>query len=379
MLQYLLSSVAVKTVKSFGSAAELQPSSKPEIVRSTELLESLVSAQIVHLQRRPVSGQHSIEAVFGAVRDTMGELGCSPEVAVAPYPSKGILCRVGNLRWALRHQGDVNHITGDVHFLALVLPKKRTILTIHDCLPLDRFCGPRRWLLKKLWFDWPIRRSAVVTVISEETKRRLLHHVPVPVEKIVVIPDAVSPIYRPWPRPFRAECPTILHVGTGINKNVPRLIQAIAGLRCRLKIIGILHEGIRCQLEAARISYESASNLDEAAMYQAYCDSDVVSFASTYEGFGMPIVEAQWVERPVVTSNCSSMPEVAGEGACLVDPFDVQSIRQGIVRVIEDADYRQELVEKGRTNRERFALEKIARQYIELYERVARAAAGKNG
>jgi glycosyltransferase involved in cell wall biosynthesis len=66
------------------------------------------------------------------------------------------------------------------------------------------------------------------------------------------------------------------------------------------------------------------------------------------------------------------MPEVAGKGACLVDPFNVQSIRKGIVRVMNDAEYRERIVEEGRRNRERFTQEKVAQQCIELYERVAR-------
>jgi glycosyltransferase involved in cell wall biosynthesis len=143
-------------------------------------------------------------------------------------------------------------------------------------------------------------------------------------------------------------------------------------MQCRLKIIGDLDDQTTRQLKEAKISYESAVNLSEAEMYQAYCDADLVSFVSTYEGFGMPIVEAQWVERPVVTSNCSSMPEVAGEGACLVDPFDVGSIREGIQRVIRDTAFRQHLVEQGRGNRERFSLEEIAKQYLSLYERLAK-------
>jgi glycosyltransferase involved in cell wall biosynthesis len=254
------------------------------------------------------------------------------------------------------------------------LPPKQTILTIHDCFALERSSGLKRFVLRMVWFDWPIRRSVFVTVVSEETKRQLLRHVNVPESKVIVIPVAVSPTFRPYPRLFREECPTILHVGTAVNKNLSRLIDALSGVRCRLKIIGVLDDGIRCQLQERGITYESAANLNEAQMLQAYCDADLVSFVSTYEGFGMPIIEAQWVERPVVTSNCSSMPEVAGKGACLVDPFDVQSIRQGILQVIGDAGYRAGLLEEGRKNRERFSLEGIARMYLDLYERVAKSA-----
>jgi glycosyltransferase involved in cell wall biosynthesis len=213
----------------------------------------------------------------------------------------------------------------------------------------------------------------VVTVISEETKRQLLRHVRAPEQKIEVVPNAVAPIFQPCPRPFRKDCPQILQIGTRPNKNLPRLIQALQGLNCRLKIIGPLDQTLRDELARSGVSYEAVTQLDEEGMFRAYCECDIVSFASTYEGFGMPIVEAQAVERPVVTSDCSSMPEVAGEGACLVDPFDVDSIRHGFERVIHDDTYRESLIEHGRANRRRFDRAEVARQYIELYKQLSGA------
>ncbi len=90
-------------------------------------------------------------------------------------------------------------------------------------------------------------------------------------------------------------------------------------------------------------------------------------FASTYEGFGLPIVEAQATGRPVVTSDTLSMPEVAGDAACLVDPFNVESIRNGILKVIQDTGYREQLVQNGLKNVERFKPESVAMQYLALY------------
>jgi glycosyltransferase involved in cell wall biosynthesis len=105
-------------------------------------------------------------------------------------------------------------------------------------------------------------------------------------------------------------------------------------------------------------------------MYESYCAADLVSFVSTYEGFGLPILEANAVGRPVVTSNVSSMPEVAGDAACLVDPFDVASIRSGILRTIEDREYRERLICNGFDNVQRYVPEKVTYKYIELYRRI---------
>lgn len=325
-------------------------------------------AAVVHFQRNPFLDQFSIELLFASIRESMRARGTQVQSKTVPYQSKGFWPRLANILWASRHQGRINHITGDIHYLALGLRRDRTILTIHDCYQLERLKGLKRWIMRVFWFDLPMRNSAVVTVISEEAKRQLRRYVGVSAERIVVVPDAVAPTFKPYPKRFNVDCPQILQIGTKPNKNIPRLIEAIKGLRCHLKIIGVLDRDQLRMLDRSGISYDGDANLGEAAMYRAYCDADVVCFASTYEGFGMPIIEAQWVERPVVTSNCSSMPEVAGDAACLVNPFSVTSIRAGLERVINDADYRGTLIERGRINRERFSLTQVAGSYLSLYK-----------
>ena len=105
-------------------------------------------------------------------------------------------------------------------------------------------------------------------------------------------------------------------------------------------------------------------------MAERYRQADVVVFASPYEGFGMPVVEAQATGRPVVTSNIEPMMWVAGaESACFVDPFDPVSIRAGIERVIQDEPYRNKLTTNGLGNVKRYSIRQIAGQYIQVYRK----------
>lgn len=328
---------------------------------------------IEYVFRRPAAGNFSIETLFQSVSGFIEEDGeFRVSRAVVPCISRGVWPRVRNFLWAYRRRRkcDLFHITGDVTYLGMAMPSDRTIVTFHDARGMDEYAALNRTLFREIWVKGPCRRVAAVTVVSNESAGRILRHVPQASEKLHVIPNAVSPLFQPSPRPIHASCPIVLQVGAGDNKNVGRVALALKGLDCEFHIIGRPNGATSRILEQCNIRYRLSSNLTAQEILSAYQEADVVTFCSTIEGFGMPILEAQWVERPVVTSNCSSMPEVAGKGACLVDPFDVASIRRGIERVFFDARYRDSLIAEGRINRERFTLKSVANMYMELYRKV---------
>src|SRR6185437_10132045 len=140
-----------------------------------------------------------------------------------------------------------------------------------------------------------------------------------------------------------------------------------------LDVVGELDDEQREILKRNGIRHEASSGLSQDQLLEKYRDCDLLAFPSTYEGFGLPIVEAQTVGRPVLTSALSPMQDVAGAGACLVDPFDSVAIRQGVLRIINDPVYREQLVQLGWQNVTRFSLEKVTDQYMTLYRRLTRA------
>jgi glycosyltransferase involved in cell wall biosynthesis len=270
-------------------------------------------------------------------------------------------------------QADVNHVTGDVHFITLLLRRKSTILTIHDLATLDRLSGFKRWLYRLVWLRIPARRVRIITVISNATRDHVRRELGGIAADIRVIPDCVFDGFDPHPRPFHAERPTVLIIGLARNKNFPRVVEALHGIPCNLRVVGYLTPELAETLAKHEISYTSDFRLSDHAIIEEYRKCDLLVFASTSEGFGLPILEAQAVGRPVITSNVSSMPEVAGDGAELVDPFDTNSIRAGILRVISDEQRRNMLIERGFANVLRFRVAAVAEQYAEVYREVAQA------
>ena len=319
---------------------------------------------VVQFMRRPLTDYHSIEKLFSSVRSAMRSE-ADVRVEECPFPSRGLLPRLSNLRRAKRAAGRVNHVTGDVHYLALALPGTNTLLTVHDCVAMHRGSALKRAVLRKLYFQWPVARAAVVSTISKATKEELLRVTGCDPAKVRVIPDCVSEEFHHAPRAFDAERPTVLLVGTLPHKNLERTLEALRGIPSRLRIIGRLTSQQQALLKD--FDYRNDFDLTTRQMAAAYRDCDLLLFASLYEGFGMPVLEAQATGRAVVTSSLSSLPEVAGDGACLVDPNDPESIRAGVLRVIEDSGFREELVGRGLRNAEQYRPERIAGMYLELY------------
>jgi glycosyltransferase involved in cell wall biosynthesis len=311
----------------------------------------------------------SLEFIFDDVRKRLKDRIDAVKV-VAPYYSNGLFRRLAIGFDAWRKQSGINHVTGDTTFSAIPLVSKRTVLTILDCGVLARTKGWKRRIIKWIWFDWPIQRTSIVTTISTSSRNEIIEVTGCCPEKVRVVPVAVSDAFEKCDKQFNKQRPRILHIGTYPNKNLPRLIEALDGVSCTLVVIGKIDAPTMELIAKHNIELENHFDIPQEDVIAHYGNSDMVSFASVYEGFGMPIIEANVVGRAVVTSNVASMPEVAGDAACLIDPFDVQSIRTGILKVIENDEYRDQLVQLGYQNASRFQPEKIAQMYLDIYTEI---------
>ncbi|WP_053990078.1 glycosyltransferase family 1 protein [Mangrovimonas sp. TPBH4] len=323
--------------------------------------------QIVNfIFRAELPQYNSIEELFKALIPVIGQ---KRGVQISKLPSAGASLKgIGqNLKGVSLNKTEIVHITGDVHYMALVTGNK-TVLTIHDVRSIVKGPWLKQQIVKLFWFWLPALCVKKITVISEFSKEELKKVIPFAASKIQVVYNPVNSQLCYTPKKLDVRKPQILLLGTKPNKNLERTLEALKELDCTLLIIGLLSESQISLLKAFDFEYKNEFYVPYQDIVNAYTKSDLVLFASTYEGFGMPIIEAQAIGRPVITSNMGAMKEVAGAGACLVDPYSVNSIREGVKKVLGEEAYRQNLIVSGLENVKRFQLDVIAEQYLALYQ-----------
>lgn len=334
-------------------------------------IPELVRLRVTLVMRRPFPGNFSVERVFRDVA-TAFPPNIDASLVVVPCQSRGCLPRLRNLLFTARLRADVVHITGDIQYCALAVRRSRCVLTVLDLVSLRRLGGWRRRVLFMTWYRLPIARAGAVTTISEAVRADLLAELPDAASKTSVIGCPVGKEFAPransapHSRTFR-----VLQVGTGANKNLERVATALKDLPVHLHVVGLMSDLQRRALEDLGLSYSQDSDLSDREMTLAYQESDLLVFASTYEGFGLPIIEAQACGTPVVTSCIPPMCDIAGDTAVLVDPYDISSIERGVKAILDDSILRSRLVQTGRANATRYSPDRIASEYADAYSRLA--------
>lgn len=259
------------------------------------------------------------------------------------------------------------HITGDVHYLTIALLRRKIVVTVHDIGRINNIGRFRRlfyWILRIL----PLKLATKVVFISEFAKQEVAVYLSLSPEKTIVIPDAVGDEFKYVQKEFNVIKPTILHIGTRPHKNLLRTIEALEAIPCHLRIVGKLSSYDCNLLSMYKIDFSNVCDLSDQELLIEYQNADIVNFPSIHEGFGMPIIESQAVGRVVITSNISPMKEVAGAGACLCNPYSVQSIRNAYLQIISNETYRNNVIECGLRNVMQYRSSVIAQKYIDLYE-----------
>ncbi len=319
---------------------------------------------VTYFYREPRKTGVSIEGIFSLVKSCLQD-----RVAIKEFYCDSKLSRLQNIKLAGKHADKINHITGDVNFLALGLKRGRTILTIHD---FGFYENPVHSKLVKMmyhffWLYLPLKRVDIVTVVSEFTKEKLIRYFKFPVDRIRVIPDPVKPVFQRVEKTVAGDRPVVLMLGTGKHKNLDNLIEAAKGCNFHIDIVGWPAPDELERLKQYGISHTIFNGLSDEQVFERYVACDVLFMASLYEGFGMPIIEGQAVGRPVVTSNIGAMREVGEGSAIMVDPHDPIAIQDAITSLLSNSQLRDDLVARGYANAAKYDYRKIAEQYLDVY------------
>jgi len=251
------------------------------------------------------------------------------------------------------------------------------VLTVHDLVPV---LFPQTMSTWSRWYTRATLRSVIdaadmVVAVSQNTANDLNRLLKVSAERIRVVWSGVDEIFLAGPPApstrSPVELPYVLFVGTPEpRKNLPRLVEAMRelrsrGFRERLVIAGAGGWG---NVSVSRDDAELLGAVSDEQLVNLYASASCVALPSLYEGFGLTAVEAMAVGTPVVAAHAGSLPEVTGDAAVLVDPYDARSIAAGVERAILD---REKLIARGKERAKQFSWERAAAAMAAVYREVA--------
>lgn len=321
--------------------------------------------RVNYIFRKRGIGHNSIEELFQSIIAHLPK-DIDAHVVELPYAGASVKAVLLNI-WHVLFMKGILHVTGDVYYIGLI-PFKNTILTVHD-IKFIKGSLLKKIVLNIFWLQLPGLFANKITIVSNFSKEEYLKLVSHARKKIEVIYNPVNPILKESLKSF-PKLPSILHLGTKKNKNIENTIIGLRHIRCKLLIIGPLSQKQIDLLKECKVEYENYKNLNFSEIKQIYERSDIVSFISLYEGFGMPIIEANRVGRVVLTSQCAAIPEIASKAVLYVDPHDVGDIHNGFQKLITDSNARQNLINLGLENAKRFEINTIVLKYLGIYNQL---------
>jgi len=269
----------------------------------------------------------------------------------------------------------------------------RTVVTIHDLIPL-RFSRELLSRPRKRWFyRWQLcaaKHCAHILCDSESSRKDVIQLVGCHADQVTAVllgcdlgypgnSTVVNPARLPSDRPY------ILHVGGDfVNKNVGTLLEAYHKLRTHnliqhaLIMVGAYHRSnakLRSRFLSIIDDVVVLKDVSREFLLSLYREASLFVFPSVYEGFGLPILEAMANKVPVITSNRSSLPEVVGDAAVLVDPLDVDGLASAILTLLTDNDLREQIIMRGLQRASEFSWEKTAKATLQVYYAAANQGA----
>jgi glycosyltransferase involved in cell wall biosynthesis len=270
-----------------------------------------------------------------------------------------------------------------------ILPGAKWVQMLYDFVfytcPDDQVVPTKETTLNKVWKKYFVRVPVRYVAVSESTKKEAMRYWGPGVAEITVI-HLSSFITPKSPRNHFGSKKVLTVSDISPRKNQLRLIEAFELVQrdnpssgAELMIVGHVRKdvpGFESTLRDMRkrnkgIKITLAGYLTDSELMSLYEEADIFVYPSLYEGFGLPVLEAMACGCPVITSNVSSLPEVVGEAALLVDPYDVEALAQAMLTVLEDDELKKEMSKKGIAQAQKFSWEKAGAELLAVCREVA--------
>jgi len=353
-----------------------------------------IGTYIRNLLRHLARIDHDTEFVLLCTEADLGvaaQLGPNFRSVLEPSPNYSIREQI-HVPWVLRRERpDLFHAP---HYVLPAAIHCHSVVTIHDCIHLmfPQYLPNRMayaYARAQMWTA--AHRSDCILTVSDASKRDILHLFNIPPEKIVVVYNAIDAHFSLTPPPdavarvrerYQLDHRFLLYVGNiKPHKNLVRLIEAFSELRTGdLEDVKLLIIGDEISKLPALRHAVHRHKLHKHVRFLGYVPDDqlavlyrlaaVFVFPSLYEGFGLPPLEAMASGTPVVVSNVSSLPEVVGDAAVLVDPHDIDSIVDGLRCVLTNPTRADDMRRKGLERAREFSWERSVARTLEVYKRI---------
>ncbi len=230
------------------------------------------------------------------------------------------------------------------------------VFTIHDLIHLNTTDTTSP--LKKIYYELFIKNSAKkaykILTVSEYSKKKIIEWTQINEEKIIVVGNGISSVFTATGTKHQPGYPYLLHVGnTKAHKNVARLILAFAAAKIDTSLRLILTGNITPAIDQIINQHELknriifSGQLSDEKLAEYYRGAQAFLLPSLHEGFGIPVIEAMACGIPTLVANTTSLPEIAGNAAIYIDPYSIESIKQGIEKISTDEKLRDDLTKKG--------------------------------
>ena len=272
------------------------------------------------------------------------------------------------------------------HYNLPYLIQENSVFTIHDFtqFKFPEYFGTNKVKIARLILNNAVKKSKKIIVVSKSTAEDFYSYFPGHIDKVEIIYNAVSKDFRPLSdeekelfiekyKPGKY----IMFVGNNKpHKNIAGLVKSFADIKKEFADFKLLIISKDFKLEDISIEEKIKDDItiidsvsDDELVYYYNCASILV-LPSFYEGFGLPVIEAMACGCPVVASNVSSMPELCGEAAILIDPYDADSITGGISSLLGNKGLRERFINKGYEQVKSFKWEITARNYVKVFRNI---------